>query len=88
MEKEHQNLVNHILKYIKLTENEIEIIHVKKSVSLEKEDKITKNLYFINNGFVKVFYMKDDEEKTTQINCPSKFITSFESFIYQKKSYE
>jgi CRP/FNR family transcriptional regulator, anaerobic regulatory protein len=95
MKFEHQQLIKHISNYIQLNKIEIEnlinsfeIVHVKKNTLLEEENKLTKNLYFINKGFVRIFFTKEGEEKTTQINCPSKFITSYQSFISQSKAYD
>jgi CRP-like cAMP-binding protein len=48
---------------------------------LESENRITRNLYFINSGFVRVFQNLEGSEITTHINCPPGFITSFNSFI-------
>ena len=73
---------------IQVITNSFEIIKVKKNTILEEENKLTKYLYFIDTGFVRVFYLKDGEESSTQINCPSKFITSYQSYITQTKAYD
>lgn len=52
-----------------------------KNTMLEKEGKVPEFLYFINSGFVRVFYWEDGKQITTHINCPPGFITSFNSFI-------
>jgi CRP-like cAMP-binding protein len=51
-----------------------------KNTILEKEGKVPEFLYFINSGFVRVFYWEDGKQITTHINCPPGFITSFNSF--------
>ncbi|WP_300674717.1 Crp/Fnr family transcriptional regulator [Soonwooa sp.] len=91
----YHNLIAHISSYISLSEIDIEtikssfeIIEVKKNTLLEEENKLTKYLYFIDKGFVRVFYVKDGEERSTQINCPSRFISSYQSFIMQTKAYD
>lgn len=91
----HINLIKMISSYITLKQKDEEIllnyfepVAVKKNTLLEKENQKTQYLYFINNGFVRVFITDDGEEKTTQINCPSKFITSFQSFITGEKAIE
>ena len=91
----HQKLTSKILKYIPLNEvdiqtisNDFESIIVSKNTMLEVENKPTKYLYFIIEGYVRVFYIIDGEERTTQINCPSGFITSFQSFITNTTAYD
>lgn len=95
MNPEYTPLINHISQFIMINEEEteritqaFEVINVKKNTVLEEENRPTKYLYFINEGFLRVFYVKHGEERTTQINCPSKFITSFQSFIGDSKSYD
>ncbi len=95
MNSVHQKLIKDILKYIPLKEMDIqtisevfESINVPKNTMLEVENKPTKYLYFIIEGYVRVFYTKDGEERTTQINCPSRFITSFQSFITNSTAYD
>ena len=66
---------------IKLVETLFEPITFQKNDLLEEINKIAKYLYFINSGFVRVFYLQDGNEITTHINCPPGFITSFNSFV-------
>ncbi|MDO5104486.1 Crp/Fnr family transcriptional regulator [Capnocytophaga sp.] len=65
-----------------------EPIKVPKNTLLEIEGKPTQFLYFINKGFIRIFHMDNGEDRTTQINCPSRFITSFESFITHIPAYD
>ncbi len=95
MSTNHSELIHSISKFISLSESEIkeiervfEPISVKKNIKLEEENKLTRYLYFINRGFVRVFYMDNGEDRTTQINCPSRFITSFQSFITHSTAYD
>ncbi|MCT4326423.1 Crp/Fnr family transcriptional regulator [Elizabethkingia anophelis] len=57
---------------------------IQKNVLIEQKGKITNNLYFIASGFIHVYVEKMidgiDEIITTQINCPTRLITTFESF--------
>jgi CRP/FNR family transcriptional regulator, anaerobic regulatory protein len=56
---------------------------------LEEQDKVPKNLYFINSGFMRLFcYDDNEEEQTTYLCSQSGFITSFSSFINQTKAPE
>lgn len=86
-------LIKDISKYIPLSKEDIRTISesfssitIPKNTMLEVENTSTKYLYFIIDGYVRVFYTKDGEERTTQINCPSGFITSFQSFITNSKA--
>ena len=95
MTTSHQKFIDYVSKYIPLNEVSIQIIEntfqyvkVKKNIMLEVENKTTKYLYFIISGYIRVFYTKNGEERTTQINCPSRFITSFQSFISQNLAYD
>ncbi|WP_314244509.1 Crp/Fnr family transcriptional regulator [Empedobacter tilapiae] len=88
-------LIKDISKYIPLSKEDIRTISesfssitIPKNTMLEVENTSTKYLYFIIDGYVRVFYTKEGEERTTQINCPSGFITSFQSFITNSKAYD
>ena len=91
----HLKLIKDISKHIPLKEEDIRTIseaflpiNVPKNTILEEENKTTKYLYYIIEGYVRVFYTKEGEDLTTQINCPSGFITSFQSFITHSKAYD
>ncbi|KFF15815.1 Crp/Fnr family transcriptional regulator [Flavobacterium hydatis] len=64
-----------------LVESFFESISCSKGEILEKENKVAQYLYFINSGFIRVFYNQNGDQVTTHINCPSGFITSFNSFV-------
>lgn len=63
-----------------LVENFFEPVSCSKGEILENESKVARYLYFINSGFIRVFYNQNGNQVTTHINCPSGFITSFNSF--------
>ncbi len=95
MKAEYSEIIGLISKSITLTETDLEHIFnvfepvfVKKNTKLEEENKLTRYLYFINKGFLRVYFMDNGEDRTTQINCPSRFITSFQSFITGTKAYD
>ncbi|RAV27779.1 Crp/Fnr family transcriptional regulator [Sinomicrobium soli] len=95
MNSKHSRIISLISRYISLEETDIDLItqvfepiSVRKNTLLEDTEKIVQNLYFINNGFVRTYYMDNGEDKTTQINCPSGFITCFESFNTRTKAFE
>lgn len=66
---------------IDLVQTYFEPVRYKKNEILEQAPAVAQYLYFINSGFIRVFYEQDGEEITTHINCPPGFITSFTSFI-------
>jgi CRP/FNR family transcriptional regulator, anaerobic regulatory protein len=56
---------------------------------LEEQDKIPQNLYFINAGFMRLFYYDiNGEEQTTFLCSQTSFIASFSSLINQTKATE
>lgn len=61
----------------------------KRNSVLEEQGKIPKYLYFINSGFMRLFYYDDNEEEQTSFLCSQTgFIASFSSLINQTKSTE
>ncbi len=91
-----EQLFNQIEKHIPLTETDksfcepyFERFDLSKNSILEEEDKIPTHLYFILQGFMRLFYIADTgEEITTLIASPNQFVTSFLHFINQSKSSE
>jgi CRP/FNR family transcriptional regulator, anaerobic regulatory protein len=56
---------------------------------LEEQDKIPEYLYFINSGFMRLFYYdQNGEEQTTFLCSQNGFIASFSSLINQTKATE
>lgn len=89
----YDKLLNLISTHINFNDVDIDLVKVlfepvkhKRNDFLELENKIPRNLYFINNGFVRVFHYQKGNEITSHINCPPGFITSFNSFLNQKIS--
>jgi CRP/FNR family transcriptional regulator, anaerobic regulatory protein len=90
------NFLNLFDSYVKLTDNDIEfskqyfeLKSMPKNNILEEENRVPKHLYFITNGFMRLFYYDDNgDEVTTLIASPNKLITSFLNFIHEKKSNE
>lgn len=84
----HAKLLELIAETITIDESDIRLIKslfepvsYSKGQILEKENKVAQYLYFINTGFMRVFYNQNGDQITTHINCPSGFITSFNSFV-------
>jgi CRP/FNR family transcriptional regulator, anaerobic regulatory protein len=90
------NFLNLFDSYVKLTDNDIEFCKqyfelksMPKNNIVEEENRVPKHLYFITNGFMRLFYYDDNgDEITTLIASPNKLITSFLNFIHEKKSNE
>jgi CRP-like cAMP-binding protein len=56
---------------------------------LDEQDKIPEYLYFINSGFMRLFYFdQNGEEQTTFLCSEGGFIASFSSLINQTKATE
>jgi CRP-like cAMP-binding protein len=73
---------------IDLTKKLFEPIETVKGQRLVEENTVAKYLYFINSGFVRVYYLHDGSEITNHLNCPPGFITSLNSFVTGAKSTE
>lgn len=60
-----------------------------KNTVLEEQDKIPQYLYFINSGFMRLFYYDDNgDEATTYIRSNDGFIAPFLSLINERKAKE
>ena len=58
-----------------------------KNCIIEEEGKVPKYLYFVLEGYLRLFhYDKEGNEITTHINCPPGFITAYFDFINQTPS--
>lgn len=90
----YQQLFNLISMNLSLTQSDIALcedyfdpIVVQKNTILEKNSKIPEYLYFVVEGFVRLYHTNEKgEEVTTHINCPPGFITSYFHFIHGTKS--
>ena len=75
-----------------ITEQEVEFcksyfefITLPKNYIVEEDNNIPKYLYFITEGYVRLFYYDENgDEHTNFIASPNNFITSFLDFIHQK----
>lgn len=92
----HQNLLNIIKQQVtisdsdtKLCNEHFEPVIFPKNRIIEEEGKIPQYLYFVVNGYMRLFhYNEQGDEITTHINCPPGFITSYFNFINQIKATE
>lgn len=93
IEQTHAKIVDLIRSIIPLNDQDIDLVtqafepfYGKKAEILEAEGKPTSYLFFINEGFLRLFYFEDGTDITTHINCPPGFITAFNSFIAETPS--
>jgi CRP/FNR family transcriptional regulator, anaerobic regulatory protein len=94
--KNYDKLLNEVSKTGNLSMEEVNTISVffkqvspKRNTILEEQNKIPKYLYFINTGFMRLFYYDNNgEEQTTFLCASSGFIASFSSLINQTKATE
>ena len=72
-----------------LCEQFFEAINVNRNTIIEDQDKIPTFLYFIDTGFMRLFYYDENgDEITTYLSSPNCFIASFLNFINQKPATE
>ena len=95
MNHPHSKLLELFADLVKIDRFDIDLatklfvpIETAKGQLLVEAGEIAKHLYFINSGFVRVYYLHDGAEVTNHINCPPGFITSLNSFITETKSHE
>jgi len=72
-----------------LCQKYFEQVRFPKNQVIETAGTIPKYLYFVVNGFVRLFHHNENgDEVTTHINCPPGFITSYIHFINQTQTDE
>lgn len=89
-------LIKTISKKTTLTDSDIELcnkyfesITITQNTIIEEQNTILQYLYFINSGYMRLFYYDENgDENTTYINSTGGFITSYLSFIHGTKSIE
>ncbi|RZK20740.1 MAG: Crp/Fnr family transcriptional regulator [Flavobacterium sp.] len=90
-----QNFIDHIKKYISLTEEEIQILSngvkiltVKKKQFLLEEGKINKSNYFVVKGLLRMFFINDKGvEQITQFALENWWLSDYMSFTMQTPSH-
>ncbi len=94
MQKEYNKLLTLLADLVKIDRLDIQLVtelfepvHANKGDVLVEEGSVARHLYFVNSGHLRSHYFEDGEEITTQLNCPSGFMTSFNSFISQTHSH-
>lgn len=91
-----KTLFTEISRWTKVEENVValcatyfEPLTVLKNTIIEEENKVSNYLYFIESGFMRLFYYDDNgDEVTTHFGKPNSFMTSFLSFINNAPAVE
>ncbi len=91
----YETLKKQILSFSSFSDDELDLIISKFNPNTFKqkeyilsEGKISSNIYFIVNGLVRNFYLRDGKEITTYLATDNEFICAYSSFITQSKSIE
>jgi CRP/FNR family transcriptional regulator, anaerobic regulatory protein len=92
----HQYLIENISKKVAFTKEDIQLCeqyfipstHLRNSI-IDEQDKIPQYLYFVNAGYMRLFFYDDNgDEATSYITGPQNFIASFLSLVHQQKTIE
>ena len=90
-----EQLLNHIKNYYPLSEEAQIALHdcfeqvvLSKNEYLVTEGKISRHLYFLEQGALRGYYNLDGKEITHWFGFESDFVTSFHSFITQEPAVE
>lgn len=81
------SLINYINGFVKLNQNEIDIINrqvpvkvFEKGTLLLKEGEVARSFFFNLKGCLRIYYLTDGTEKTVFFYSDHQFITAYESF--------
>lgn len=66
----------------------LKVKELSKKTYLLRAGHVCRNIYFINTGLLRCFYIKDDHEVSSWFMKEGNVIISIESFYEQKQSYE
>ena len=72
------NLLRKIIEYQKFETKQL----------LVQQGQVSKYIYFIKDGFLRVFHLHEGKKISTYFACDGQFISTFESLITQKPSSE
>jgi CRP-like cAMP-binding protein len=91
----YQQIHHSIAQFVNLSDKEKDYLeeaftirHVPKTFKLVEEGQVSKELYFINKGLIRLFYNKEGEEITGYIFKENLFSSSYDSFLTQAPSLQ
>ena len=91
----YDKLKEFLLSYIDISDQEwVEIsghfkpLNIARNEFIIREGKISKHLYFINDGILRSFYQKDGFETTRYFACENEFGAALTSFLTQQPTVE
>lgn len=89
------SLKNSISSFLQLDAQEWEAFKDALVVECYKEDSIlvtegaiASKIYFVQQGIIRTYFLKEGKEISTYFACDNQFITAYSSFITQKPSFE
>ncbi|WP_418514044.1 Crp/Fnr family transcriptional regulator [Corallibacter sp.] len=90
-----KNLLSQISKFVSLSNTDEELIKAKieikkytKKQVIEDCETVYNNIYFVKNGCIQLSLIGDNgNEQTIQFSIKGWWLTDFDSFNYQKKSF-
>lgn len=90
-----EGFYNYTQQIVKFTDKEKQVLEsafsfrqVPKKYKVIEEGKVCRELYFIVNGLVRLFYTKDGQEITGYIFKENLFASSYDSFLRQAPSIQ
>lgn len=90
-----ESLIRHIANFYKLSEEPLDaLVHNLKKTELTKgeylvnQGSVCRNLYFLERGCIRGFYLLEEKEITYWFAFENDFLTSFHSFITRTPSIE
>ncbi len=88
-----EKLIENIKKYIKLTDDEVELVKtlftaksVKKGDTILEEGKVCQSLFFVSKGLLRHYINFDGKELTIHFSEENTFVCDYDSLISRKKS--
>jgi CRP-like cAMP-binding protein len=88
MTEEHNKIINHFEKYIKVSENlksqllkRLSLVNFKKGELVLNADKICKKSYFISDGILRAYVLKDGKEISEFFCAKNEWANSPKSFM-------
>jgi len=85
-----QHFIQGLNEHLPLDQHEVQALEANlttiecpKDHYLLKADEISQNFYFVLKGSVRLYYIKDGQEKTAFFYTENEFVSSYQSFIKQ-----